>query len=91
MGVSHHRAVDDAAGDRLHADTGIADDSKSDGVAFGVNAPMFECEHGEHPVAATEARHADLLAFQIRRGFDIVADSEGAHKSVDKPSNENAV
>jgi len=25
---------------------------------------MFEGEHGEHPVAAAEARHADLLPFK---------------------------
>ena len=79
------------AGDRLHPHTSIADDSKSDSVAFGVNTPMLECEHSKHPVAAAEAGNADSLAFQIRRGFDVAADSEGTHKSIDERRDENAI
>src|SRR5262245_16348322 len=91
MGVAHHRAVDDAGGDRLRARAGVTDDSKGDPVAFGLNAPMLEGKHGEHPVAAAEAGHTDPFAFQIRWGFDVVADSEGTHQSIDEPGNENAV
>src|SRR5262249_57099991 len=83
MRVSHHRAVDEPAGDCLHARTGIADDSKGDAVALGINAPMFEGKHSEHPIAAAETRHADLFAFQICWRFDVMAYGEGAHQSFD--------
>src|SRR5262249_40292302 len=64
MGVAHHRAVNDAGGDRLHARARVTDDSEGDAVAFGLNAPMLEGQHGEHPVAAAEAGHTDPLPFR---------------------------
>src|SRR5215510_1699391 len=91
MGVAHHRAVNDAGGDRLHARARVTDDSEGDAVALGINAPMFEGKHSEHPIAAAETRHADLFAFQICWRFDVMAYGEGAHQSFDERGDENAV
>src|SRR4029077_19390092 len=69
----------------------IADDAKLNIVALGIESPVVEGQHAEHPDAPSDALHADLFALEIRRSLDVGSHHERAVEFVDQPRDENQI
>ncbi len=76
---------------RLTAHRLVTEDSKSDAVAFRIQAPIFKRQVGKHPAAAAGAGDGDDLAFQVGRGFDFRRGHDVADELVDDAGDEHQI
>ena len=69
----------------------VAENSKSDAVAFGVQAPVFERQRRKHPTAAAGAGDGDDFAFEVCWRFDFRRGHDVADELVDDAGDEDQI
>ena len=78
-------------GDRLGLHRLVAQDAKLNLIAIGIEPPVIEGEHGEHPNAAADALNTDPFALEIRRRTNARIDDERAVELIDQPCDKSEI
>ncbi len=78
-------------GERLGLHRLVAEDAKLNLIALGIEPPVLEGEHGEHPNAAADALNTDPFAFEIRRRTNARIDDKRAVELIDQPGDESEI
>ena len=82
---------DRVVGQGLAAHRLVAENSKRDAIALGVQSPIFERQRSKHPTAAAGAGDGDGFAFQVRRRFDFWRGHDVADQLVDDAGDEDQI
>ena len=82
---------DRVIGQGLAAHRFVAEDSKRDAIALGVQSPIFERQSSKHPTAAAGAGDGDGFAFQVRGSFDFWRGHDVADQFVDDAGDKHQI